>query len=80
MAVTIPITLIGKDISARVGGDNLGRLFDGQSFKAQPIINDHDHLMLVGLYLGGLKVQTLMMEIGRAETNLSFGKHYSGTY
>ncbi len=36
--------------------------------------------MLIGLYLAGLKVQKLMMEIARAETNLSFGKHYSETY
>ncbi|KZR67254.1 hypothetical protein PMIT1327_00373 [Prochlorococcus marinus str. MIT 1327] len=35
--------------------------------------------MLVELYLSGLKVQKLMMEIGRAETNLSFGTDYSGT-
>ncbi len=36
--------------------------------------------MLIGLSLDELKIQKLMMEIGRAETNLSFGKHYSGTY
>ena len=56
MAETIPMALVGTDLSARVGGDHLCRFFDDQDFKTQPIINDHDHLILLELYLAGLKL------------------------
>ncbi|WP_063400640.1 hypothetical protein [Prochlorococcus marinus] len=79
MAATIPMALEGAAVSARVGGDHLCSFFDGQDFKTQPISNDHDHLMLLELYLAGLKLQQLMMETGRAETHWMFYQHDSGT-
>ena len=75
MAVTISMASISADVSVRVGRDDLRHFFDSQGFKTRSIIHDHDHLMLVELYLGGLKVQKLMMETGRAEAILWFGQH-----
>ena len=74
------MTLVGADVSAKIGGDELGRFLDGHGFNTRPINNGHDHLMLVEQYLAGLKVQKLMMTSGLAESNLRFNQHCSGTY